>query len=204
MIKKLEKISFSLILAVAMAATAVGFAAKGTVDYCKDVQARKSGNLATVEMAVTDFTVDGIREKDGAWQTTDGDPQMLYPLNGGFTGIAIRADYLVYSGDVIVYYTTAPGTDFSRKNRVYLSQDKNDPQLYTGSIPLTNVADLRLDPTTVAGNMIDFQSIIINPSMSLADYLAVTPYKLLMWAICSLLLAAILRFVQEFFTKKFE
>ena len=204
MIKKLEKMSFSLILLAAVVITGLAFMAKGGFDYYKDVSARKNGSLATSRLAVTDFVVDGMREKDGAWQTTDGDPKMMYNISGMFTGVSFTADYLVYPGDIVLYYFSQPGEGFSPQNRLYVSQDKDNPQLFHCSMRATYVVDIRLDPTTIGGNMIDFDSIIINPPLTLADYLAITPYKLLMWGIYSLLLAAILRFVQEFFTKKFE
>lgn len=204
MIKKIEKIPFTALLLTAFITVAVVFGANGCLNYYKEISAGKEGTLVTKQLQVQDFVIDGMREKDGQWQTTDGDPQMHLAVNGGFTGVEFKADYLVYSGDIILYYTTAPGTDFSRKNRVYISQDKNNTHLYTAKIPLTNVADIRLDPTTVAGNMIDFDSIIINPPHSLSDYLTLAPYHLMMWVVYSLLLAAIFRFVQEFFTKSFE
>lgn len=204
MIKKIEKISFPVILLLAMVLTAMGFAAKGCIEYRADLSARKNGSLVTKQLTVADFTTDGMREKDGQWQTTDGDSQMIYSPDGMFTGLAFTADYLVYPGDIILYYTTQPGADYSAKNRLYVSQDTDNPQLFSCSMPATYVADIRLDPTTLAGNLIDFDTITINPPLTSADYLAVTPYTVLMFGIYSLLLAAILRFVQEFFTKKFE
>ena len=204
MIKKIEKISFPVILLVAMALTAMGFAAKGCAEYHADLSARKNGSLVTKQLTVADFTTDGMREKDGQWQTTDGDSQMIYSTDGMFTGITFTADYLVYPGDIILYYTTQPGADYSAKNRLYVSQDTDTPHLFRCSMPATYVADIRLDPTTLAGNLIDFDTITLNPPLTSADYLAVTPYTVLMFGIYSLLLAAVLRFVQEFFTKKFE
>ncbi len=204
MIKRAKNIPFTALLLAAFVTVALVFGAKAGFDYYKEATARKNGSLVTYTLSVEDFVYDGMREKNGQWQTTDGDPQMRFAVNGGFTGVEINADYLVYPGDIILYYTTAPGADFSRKNRVYISQDKDNSSLYTGRIPVANVADIRLDPTTVAGNMIDFGQIVINPARTLADYLAITPYHLMMWAVYSLLLGAIFRFVQEFFTKSFE
>ena len=204
MIKKIEKIPFTVILLASFFVVALAFGIKGGYNYYRETSARKNGTLVTYTLSVEDFVYDGMREKDGAWQTTDGDPKMYFSVNGGFTGVAVNADYMVYPGDIILYYTTVPDSDFSRKNRLYISQSKTEKELYTGSVPVTNVADIRLDPTTVAGNMIEFDSIIINPPHSLTDYLAVQTHNIMMWVIYSLLLAAIFRFVQEFFTKSFE
>ena len=204
MIKKIEKISFATLLLLAMALTALAFVAKGCVGYYRDVSARKSGRLVTYTLSVEDFRCDGMRLTEDGWQTTDGDPQMIYSVNGLFTGIAYTADCRIYPGDVILYYSASPDADFSRQYRMYVSQDKTDLTQFRGKISPVYAADVRLDPTTLGGNVIDFGQIVINPPYTLADYLAVTPYTVLMFGIYSLLLAAILRFVQEFFTKKFE
>lgn len=204
MIKKIEKIPFIALLLAAFVTTALAFVIKGGVNWYKETSARKDGTLATIDMAVEDFVVDGMRQSGDSWQTTDSDPKMMCNISGDFTGITFKADYLVYPGDIILYYFTQPGEGFSPRKRLYVSQDKDNPAVYHCSMPATYVVDIRLDPTTIAGNVIDFDYITINPPLTLADYLAVTPYTLLMWGIYSLLLAAIFRFVQEFFTKKFE
>ncbi len=204
MIKKIEKIPFVVLLLAAFVTTALAFVVKGGVNWHKETSARKDGSLVTIDMAVEDFVIDGMRQSGDSWQTTDGDPKMMCNISGGFTGISFKADYLVYPGDIILYYLTQPGEGFSQQKRLYVSQDKDDRTIYHCSMPATYVVDIRLDPTTIAGNVIDFDSVTINPPLTLADYLAVTPYNLLMWGIYSLLLAAIFHFVQEFFTKKFE
>jgi len=204
LIKRVKNIPFSILLLVSFVAVALGFAAKGCMNYGKEISARENGSLTTRQMAVQDFVLDGMREKNGQWQTTDGDPKMMVNVSGMFTGISFTADYLVYPGDIILYYFTQPGEGFSPQKRLYVSQDRDNPQLYHCNMPATYVVDIRLDPTTLAGNMIDFDSVTINPPHSMSDYLAVTPYHLMMWVVYSLLLAAILRFVQELFTKSFE
>lgn len=204
MIKKIEKISFAALLFAVFTVTALIFGAKGCLGYYKENSARRNGSLSTLALQRQDFQLCSLVEKDGGLRATDGDPQMHFELNGVFTGIAIKADYAVYPGDIILYYTEVRGADYSSAKMIYVSQDKEDPQLYTGRLPATQVASIRLDPTTIAGNLIDIDSVVINPPLSLADYLSVTPYHLLMWVVYSLLLAAILRFVQEFFTKNFE
>ena len=204
MIKKIEKIPFTALLLTAFITVAVVFGADGCLNYYKEISARKEGTLVTKQLQVQDFVIDGMREKDGQWQTTDGDPKLMINISGMFTGIEFTAEYLVYPGDIIRYYFTQPGEGFSPRKRLYVSQNNDNPQLYRCKTPATYVVDIRLDPTTVAGNMIDFDSIIINPPHSLSDYLTPAPYHLMMWMVYSLLLAAIFRFVQEFFTKSFE
>ena len=172
--------------------------------YYKETTARKNGSLVEYKLSVEDFVYDGMRQKNGSWQTTDGDPKMMINISGMFTGITFTADYLVYPGDIILYYFTQPGEGFSPRKRLYVSQDEDNPQLYHCYMPATCVVDIRLDPTTLAGNIIDFDSIVVNPPRALSDYLTITPYHMMMWIVYSLLLGAIFRFIQEFFAKNFE
>ena len=74
MIKRVKNIPFSILLLVSFVAVALGFAAKGCMNYGKEISARENGSLTTRQMAVQDFVLDGMREK-----TVSGRPQTATP-----------------------------------------------------------------------------------------------------------------------------
>ena len=204
MIKKLEKISRWQIMVTAALIVALVFAGKGVAGYMAEKSARDSGSLVTTTLSVADFTCDGMKQVDSGWVATDSDPKMVYIHNGAFTSLSLEMDCMVYPGDIILYYTTAPDADFSAQNRIFLVPDVDNPGHYTGTLPMCNVVAVRIDPTSVAGNVLTIGDITLNPQYTIADYLDISTYTILMYMVYTLLLGGILRFVQEFFTKKYE
>jgi hypothetical protein len=79
---------------------------------------------------------------------------------------------------------------------------KDEEGLFYVSVPLTEVTGIRIDPTTVAGNHLVFSDFVINPEKTLSEYLAFDSYSLMAVGIYTLVLFAVIRFVQDFFTKK--
>lgn len=202
MIKKLENLRRWQIFITAAVIVAMLFAAKGFAGYMAEKSGRDTGRLATTVLSVEDFATDGMKQVATGWQATDSDPKMVYEYNGAVTAVTLKMDYMVYPGDVILYYTTTPGADFSVQKRIFLTPDKASPGCYTGTMPLTDVAAIRIDPSSVAGNVLNFGAITINPPQTMADYFDITAYTILMYMVYTALFGGILRFVQEFFTKK--
>lgn len=192
------------ILLLAAVLTAVGFAAMGAKGFMAENAARKDGSLSTIKLQADDFELIAFKPVDDGWRTTDTDPQMIYTVNGSFASIYMEMDSLLYPGDVILYYTNPGDAVWSARKRIFLVPDADNPSCYYGSLPLQTVDSIRIDPTAVGGNLLTFGDIIINPPQTLADYMEISAHTLLMYMIYTALLAAVLRFIQEFFTKSFE
>ncbi len=202
--KRIEKIRLCQLVLLAAILTALAFAAKGIKDYLAEAAARKNGSMTTLDLQIQDFEQTAFKKVDGGWRTTDTDPQLVYTVNGLVSSVYMEMDSQLYTGNVVVYYTNPGDSAYSAQKRMFLVQDKDNPSCFRGTMPLQQVENIRIDPTSVAGNVLDFGSIVINPQRTLADYFEITAYTVLMYMIYTALLAAILRFIQEFFTKSYE
>ena len=200
----LKKLKGWQLLLLAAVLTAAIFAAGGIKGYMTETSAIKNGSLVTAQLQPEDFELVAFKPVDGGWRTTDTDPQMIYTVNGLFASIYMEMDSLLYTGDVVLYYTNPGDTAWSRQKRIFLVPDKDNPSCYRGSLPVQDVQAIRIDPGSVGGNLLNFGDIIINPPHTMADYFDISAYTLLMYRVYTLFIGAILRFVQEFFTKSFE
>ena len=200
-IRKFKALHIILLAAVL---TTIGFAAMGAKGCMAENSARKNGSLVTTQLQADDFELIAFKPMDGGWRTTDTDPQMTYTVNGSFTSIYMEMDSQLYPGDVILYYTNPGDESWSVQKMIFLVPDGDNPSCYRGSMPLQTVDSIRIDPTSVGGNLLSFGDIIINPPQTLADYMDISAHTVLMYMIYTAFLAAILRFIQEFFTKSFE
>ena len=128
------------------------------------------------QLSVQDAVLSSIRTDYGAqWLdyrpddmlATDGDPQIIWTVEGMVSGLRVRLKTSQPVKDAALYYTTAPGQEFSLERRL-------DPMYYdaqTGAylfrLPkAVYVHTLRLDPTGAAGSFIQAEEILLNPPLT--------------------------------------
>lgn len=71
-------------------------------------------------------------------------------------------------------------------------------------MPAKKVFSIRIDPTMYRGNRLIFSDFEFNNPKSFLDYFAVSYSDVFSFLLYTGLISSILRFIQEFFTKKFE
>ncbi len=111
--------------------------------------------------------------------TTDGDAQLIWTVDGLFTGLqmTVRASKPVTQPEL--YYTIAPGQDFSASRKLEPAMVDPAAGVYVFWMDkLQYVYDLRLDPTIEAGSFLQL-SAVLNPSVSAADWFLPSPVQLL-------------------------
>lgn len=112
---------------------------------------------------------------DGRYTALSGDPQMLLP--GTVDGAPVRtvAYALTQGGQetVCAYYTRQEGQDFSDRMRLWPDFGQMQQALYV--LPRGGVATVRLDVTSVAGDVLDFAYITLNAHVPLWRYFTPGP-----------------------------
>lgn len=117
-----------------------------------------NGSLATTQLALADFELADMTERDGVLTTTGGDPQLVLQDK------TLRVDTLrfvcVYAqapGEVNVFWTDAAGVYSTRRMAFSTAADST---LFL--LQPTGVTGLRIDPGTLPGNEIRVLEITAN------------------------------------------
>lgn len=112
---------------------------------------------------------------DGRYAALSGDPQLLLP--GTVDGEPVRtvAYALTQGGQetVCAYYTRREGQDFSDRMRLWPDYGQTQRALYV--LPRGGVAAVRLDVTSVAGDVLAFDHITLNARVPLWRYFVPGP-----------------------------
>ncbi|MBR5875168.1 MAG: hypothetical protein IKY90_10615 [Oscillospiraceae bacterium] len=204
MIKKLLSLSATAVLLLSLAVSLSVNCGCKAVDYIRETNARKSGQLQEITLSDADFELSSMKKhpSENGLVATDGDPFIIYSCNMLLSGVSFRMEYSMYPADMLLYWTTATQTEYSNSNMAVITPAKDEEGLFYVSVPLTEVTGIRIDPTTVAGNHLVFSDFVINPEKTLSEYLTFDSYSLMAVGIYTLVLFAVIRFVQDFFTKK--
>ena len=204
MIKKLLSMSTLAVFVLSVLLVTLVTTAGGAKDYMAEKSARNNGELVEIVLTEEDFQKESMRSRapEKGWKATDGDPQLILNSQMKISYIEFYMEYIMYPGEMLVYYTTPEDTVYSNSKMVVVSPMEGKDGWFCASLPLTEISSLRIDPTSMAGNHLIFGDFVINPEKTLADYIAPDAYTVLSTAIYSLVLFAIFSFVKDFFTKE--
>ncbi len=192
---KIILLSFSLVISTFILLTLFIF---GLESYY-----RMTGKLETLVLEMTDFEYIAIVRSGEHLITSDADPQLLRTDDIYITNITLDIEYSLYPGEVTLYYTTNEGEGFSSKNRAWFT--KTDETIYkTDFFFPVKTNSIRIDPTDLAGNIIETNSIIINEEKSFFEYFKITPSRIYYLFLYSFLLSSIFGLAVEILNKKLE
>lgn len=153
-----------------------------------DSLAALTGSLQRQELTVQDFALVNLEETgENTLYTLNGDPQMILEDVSGqkVRNLTIQAQYSKDAREMCLYYTTAPGQDFSQEKRVFAVQADDGTCTYT--LPRTRICTLRLDPCSPAENELltmTVESITLNAPRSALAYFApgwAGAFNLILW-----------------------
>lgn len=156
----------------------------------------------TETLTTEDFRLHSLQLRDDFYVATDSDSQLILTVDEIIGGMDFTMDSSMPTGEVLVYYTTEAGQDYSEARRTWAVPDEDGENLYSFTIPVQYVHTLRIDPTIYGGNRLYFGGFVLNPPRQFSDFSLFSVQNLPVFMVCTGLLAAIFRFVQEIFTKK--
>ena len=197
MADKLKKLSFYKILLI----SAVIVLAVNLYSGWRGYSSYKLSCDWTQTLTVEDFRLHSLQWRDNCYIATDSDSQLVLTVNEIIGGMDFEMDSSMPTGEVLVYYTTRPGQDYTEKQRTWAVPASDGSNLYSFDIPCQYVHTLRIDPTIYGGNRLYFGEFILNPDRSFSYYSPFTVVNMAVMAVCTAILAAFLAFVQEIFTK---
>ncbi len=198
MAKKLSNLSFSriLLISAALVLAVQLFATAGRYYRYKRCPDRK------ISYSVTDFELHSLQQRDDFYIATDSDSQLVMVVDGETGGMDFVMDSSMPTGEILVYYTTAAGQDYTESQRTWAVPVEGEENLYSFTIPAQYVHTLRIDPTIYGGNRLYFGEFTLNPDRSFSNFADFSVRKLPVFMVCTGLTAAFFGFIQEIFTKK--
>ena len=198
MAKKLLTLSFSRILRISAALVLAVqlFAGAGRYYRYNRCPHRK------ISYSVTDFQLHSLQQRDDFYIATDSDSQLVMVVDGEMGGMDFVMDSSMPTGEILVYYTTRAGQDYTESQRTWALPVEGRDNLYSFTIPAQYVHTLRIDPTIYGGNRLYFGGFTLNPDRAFSDFVGLSLTDLPVMAVCTALLATFFAFVQEIFTKK--
>ena len=100
----------------------------------------------------------------GSLVATDGDPFLVWQVDGPVHSLQMQVRSSQPIRDPQVYYTTAPGQDWSGSRTLPLVESDPAAGVYRFALPkAVQVSALRLDPTSSAGAFFALEEITLNP-----------------------------------------
>ncbi len=203
MIKKALSLTTFSIFTFSVMLSVMFTTADNLKNYIEYKNAREKGQLVEYRLTDRNFHKESMRSRspDAGWRATDPDPQLIYTEQMLFTGVEFYMDYVIYPGEMLLYYSTPQSDVYSNDKMAVITPIKGREGWYRVSLPLTEITSFRIDPTTVAGNHLVFGDFVVNPQKTLADYLALDGYTVLSITIYSVVLFAVFSFIKDFFTK---
>ncbi len=146
---------------------------------------------AQTDAILTDYEVDWMGFETGDMLAQSTDPQLMWTLDDTVSGLSFHIRTSLPVKDMELYYTTAPGQDYSAERR--LAPVESEP--YSGYYVFrmdkpVPVHQLRLDPTSAAGSFMELTELTLNPAPTAAE-LWLPPLGSLLAAASAPLLTAI-------------
>ena len=106
--------------------------------------ARSTGKMETVTLSADDFQLIGIvKTENGAYVTTDGDPQLILEKEMKVSRITLNSTFSVAPGETVVYYSEKDGQGYSAAKRYWFYPDASGYNSYTVSMPIKNLKSIR-------------------------------------------------------------
>lgn len=138
-----------------------------------DMVGRAGGRLTPFELTASDFELVAMEQHAQDLYTLTDDPQMIWhnPDDRILRSLRFTADYQDSAREMCLYYTNAPGEDFSQEKRVFAAQS-SDGKSYLYTLPQGHIAALRLDPCSAKKNLITVHGISLNEDVPLWQYFA--------------------------------
>ena len=148
----------------------------GVWRWGSDLAARAGGQLAPFTLTAQDLTPVNLHATGtNTYQTETEDPQLLWENPDGrrIRSLTLTAAFSAATREMCLYYTTAPGEDYSLQNRVFPTVEPDGS--YRFVLPQTPVASLRLDPCSpVVGQPMELtlESLAFNGPVPVWQYFA--------------------------------
>lgn len=139
----------------------------------RDTLAISEGTLAPTTLTMDDFVMEGFvyTQYENTFASTDPDPKLIYTPEGGayVTRFVFKARPLTRgAGETVLYYTTAPGEDFSDAKKLWARQDAAGNWYF--DLHGKTVYSLRLDPDTMGGVFWKVDGFTLNAAIAPAAY----------------------------------
>ncbi len=183
----LPAVCLALALVYALGASALRLAV--------DSADRASGRLAARSLTLADFTpVNAVIEGDTVTSLTE-DPQLLFgPADTRLDRITLRLAYNMEPFERCLYYTTAPGEDFSWEKRVWPIE--NGDGTVTFILP-RGAHSLRLDPGSRENLQVTVTEVQLNEPRAALDYFVPSAGQVFALLVPPLLAAGLLQWLAE-------
>ncbi|MEG0091784.1 MAG: hypothetical protein RSA20_08180 [Oscillospiraceae bacterium] len=179
------------------------FLAVGLWNFGRESVAHFTGGLTTLALTAEDFEQIALsKTEDGKLVSTDTDCQLLFSPQQKMSNVSFTAKYSVHPGEVTMYYTTKEGQGFSATKRYRFFKEPGEENRYSVSFGVKKIQDIRIDPTTAAGNEMEISEIVINAPKTLGSFFAVGYGDIFNLLVYSGIIAACLGFVKEMVIKK--
>ncbi|MBQ8610425.1 MAG: hypothetical protein IJ412_01825 [Oscillospiraceae bacterium] len=185
-------------LLAALYAAAVLLCAAGQLLWVKGMTQAEPRSLSVQEAQLSSIRTDyGAKWLDYTATdilTTDNDARLVWTVREKVSGLRVCIQASRPVDDVELYYTTAPGQEYSLERRlspVHFDAERGE---YTFRLPkAVRVESLRLDPTSTAGCFLKLKEIHLNPPLTLREKLLPAAPELLCVAFAPPLMAFAVR-----------
>ena len=154
----------------------------GLYGFAADSLLRASGQLATTELSVADFTPVNLEQEGEGWRSTAADPQLLYQVDGRVTTVRVFMSFDADPGELDLYYIEQPGEDYDKYRRVWAVQQDDGSYLY--QLPRADIWEIRLDPGSAENLGINITEIRINEPVGIGFYFDLSLnglFRLIVW-----------------------
>lgn len=198
--KKLKNLNGIKLIAFCAAVLCVLWLGKNAAAVGYESFLRSTGKMETVTYTADDFELIGIvKTEDGQYLTTDGDPQLVMDIDMPVVRISMECTFSVSPGEMLVYYSEADGRVYSAGKRYWFYADSADKTLYTAQMPVKNLKSVRIDPTTVAANVMTIESITFNAPKAAGEFFKVEFKNIFNLMVYSALMATVVTLIKETF-----
>lgn len=198
--KKLKNLTGAKLIILCAAILCVLWLGKNMFAFGYETFARSAGKMETVTISADDFVLSGIvKRDDGSYITTDGDPQIILEKEMKISRITLNSTFSVSPGEMVVYYSEKEGQGYSAAKRYWFYTDASGENSYTAHMKTKNYKSIRIDPTALAGNIMQIESVVINSPKSFGEYFAVNFKNIFNLLVYSAVLATVITLVKETF-----
>jgi hypothetical protein len=113
--------------------------------------------------------------------------------------ITLNSTFTVAPGEMVVYYSEKDGQGYSANKRYWFYPDASGDNSYTVSMPIKNLKSVRIDPTTIAGNAMEIESIVFNNPKSFVEFFKIDFKNIFNLLVYSAIMATVITLVKETF-----
>ncbi|MDL2215525.1 hypothetical protein LJB77_00380 [Ruminococcaceae bacterium OttesenSCG-928-N02] len=166
--------------------------------FARDRIGRAMGSVVEQSCAVEDFELFDLEPLgDGGYVSVHQDPRLVL---AGYEGVLHRVDVVVSlsrnPGEFNLFYKLEPNMpEFSAHQRTWARQVA--PGHYVLDGPGKTVYGLRIDPGIFSGNVMYFESIVINPKLPLYSFFMPTVPWLLYLCVLPPLVVALIAYLLQ-------